>query len=151
MQMKRNAIPAPGWTRPARLLQLITFLILLSVSAAAQETADGVRSPHSQGACAPFAGAQVSQESVKLGTVVVSIPVTVTDRIGRAIDGLKKEDFKVYDDRIEQAISFFSDEDAPASIGILFDVSGSMTDGKIEQAREALAGFIRTSHTDDEF
>ena len=92
-----------------------------------------------------------SQNAVKLATVLVSVPVTVTDRSGRAISGLKKENFRVYEDRVEQPIRFFSDEDSPASIGVVFDVSGSMRDAKIIQAREALSRLIRTSHEQDEY
>jgi Ca-activated chloride channel family protein len=79
------------------------------------------------------------------------VAVTVTDRGGRAIAGLPKESFRIYDDKVEQQISFFSDEDTPASIGILFDTSGSMSGRTIERAKEALARFVQTSHPQDEF
>jgi len=89
--------------------------------------------------------------SVKLATELVSVRVTVTDQGGRAIEGLSKDDFKVYEDKVEQPVSFFSDEDTPASIGIVFDTSNSMSGGKIMRAREALARFIQTSHEQDEY
>src|SRR5215475_8062482 len=89
--------------------------------------------------------------SVKLATELVSVRVTVTDQGGRAIEGLSKDDFKVYEDKVEQPVSFFSDEDTPASIGIVFDTSSSMSGGKIMRAREALARFIQTSHEQDEY
>jgi len=89
--------------------------------------------------------------SVKLATELVSVRVTVTDQGGRAIEGLSKDDFKIYEDKVEQPVSFFSDEDTPASIGIVFDTSNSMSGGKIMRAREALARFIQTSHEQDEY
>src|SRR5262245_5950602 len=89
--------------------------------------------------------------SVKLGTELVSVRVTVTDQSGRAIEGLSKDNFKVYEDKVEQPVSFFSDEDAPASVGIVFDTSNSMSAGKIMRAKEALARFIQTSHEQDEY
>src|SRR5262249_19020870 len=92
-----------------------------------------------------------SSEPIELATVLVSVPVTVTDHAGRAISGLKRESFKIYEDQIEQPISFFSDEDEPASVAIVFDTSGSMSEGKIIRARETLARFIQTSHPDDEY
>src|SRR5262245_35677439 len=89
--------------------------------------------------------------SVKLATELVSVRVTVTDQGGRAIEGLNKDDFKVYEDKVEQPVSFFSDEDMPASIGVVLDTSSSMSGGKILRAREALARFIQTSHEQDEY
>lgn len=92
-----------------------------------------------------------TQDVINLNTDLISVKVTVTDREGQAISGLRKEDFKVYDNNVEQAITFFNDEDAPALIGIVFDTSGSMNGGAFERAKEALARFIQTSHPQDEF
>jgi Ca-activated chloride channel family protein len=89
--------------------------------------------------------------SVKLGTELVSVRVTVTDQNGRAVEGLSKDNFRIYEDKVEQQVSFFSDEDMPASIGVVFDTSSSMSAGKIMRAKEALARFIRTSHEQDEY
>src|SRR5262249_57794611 len=61
-----------------------------------------------------------------------------------------KQHFEVFEDKVKQDISFFSDDDAPVSLGIIFDVSGSMK-GKIDRAKEALKAFIQTSHSDDDF
>jgi Ca-activated chloride channel family protein len=55
------------------------------------------------------------------------------------------------DDKVEQEIVFFSDEDAPVSLGVVFDVSGSMSGDKIQRAREALVRFVDTSHHGDEY
>ena len=92
-----------------------------------------------------------SRDVINLNTDLVSVTVTVTDRSGQALAGLRKEDFRVYDDKVEQPITFFSDEDAPASIGIVFDTSGSMNGDPFERAREALTRFIQTSHPRDEY
>ena len=64
--------------------------------------------------------------SLKLSTDLVSLSVTVTDKKGQAITGLKREDFKVYENGVEQPISFFSSEEAPVCWGIVLDRSGSM-------------------------
>lgn len=82
---------------------------------------------------------------------LVTVTVTVTDGEGRHVAGLGKTAFAVTDDKVPQEITFFADEDEPASVGVLFDVSGSMSGDKIERAREALAGLVRTSHPADEF
>src|SRR5262245_30117471 len=90
-------------------------------------------------------------DSIKLRTRLVSLNVTVSDRTGRMIEGLKKENFKIYDDKIEQPINCCSHEDAPISVRIIFDTSGSMSGEKIMLAKDAFAQFIQTSHDQDEY
>ncbi len=70
--------------------------------------------------------------------------------LGTPITDLHKEDFKVFEDGVEQPITNFSQEDAPLSIGLLFDISGSMRN-KIKKATEAAAAFFKTSNPQDEF
>src|SRR4051812_21361140 len=84
-------------------------------------------------------------------TDLITFTVTVTDTYGRFVSGLGKNAFSIYEDKAEQEITFFSDEDAPVSVGILFDVSGSMGGDKVHRARDALAHFIQTSHDRDEY
>ena len=84
-------------------------------------------------------------------TDLVTLTLTVTDNYGRFVSGLDKDAFSVWDNKTKQNITFFSDSDAPVSIGILFDVSGSMDGGKILKARNALERFINTSHPRDEY
>ena len=88
---------------------------------------------------------------VKIKTDLVTLTLTVTDLYGRYVSGLKKEAFRICDEKEEQEITFFSDADAPVSIGILFDVSDSMSGEKIGKARNALERFINTSHPPDEY
>src|SRR5262249_28048289 len=77
-------------------------------------------------------------------------PVSVTDGYDRLVTGLQRKDFEVFEDKVKQEITFFSDADAPINLGIIFDVSGSMK-GKLDRARDALKAFIQTSHSDDDF
>jgi Mg-chelatase subunit ChlD len=92
-----------------------------------------------------------SDGAINLSTNLVSVAVTITDRDGRAISGLHREDFRIFDDKAQQTISFFSEEDTPASVAIVFDTSKSMRGRAIDWAKEALARFIQTSHPQDEF
>lgn len=84
-------------------------------------------------------------------TDLVTLTLTVTDLYGRYVSGLGKNAFTIIDNNIEQDIEFFSDSDSPVSIGILFDVSGSMSGEKIRKAQKALERFINTSHPSDEY
>src|SRR5262249_24640961 len=84
-------------------------------------------------------------------TDLIQLTVTVTDVYGRFVSGLGKNAFAVFDDKQQQEITFFSDDDSPVSVGVLFDVSGSMSGDKVHRARDALAHFIQTSHDRDEY
>lgn len=81
---------------------------------------------------------------------LVQVPMTVTDPMNRLVTGLEKENFFVYDNNVGQTIKYFSSEDAPLTIGIIFDLSGSMS-SKFIRARKALQEFLRTSNPQDEF
>lgn len=90
-------------------------------------------------------------ESLRVQTDLVTLTLTVQDTWGRVVSNLTKKHFSVFEDGVEQEISFFEDVDAPASIGIIYDVSGSMGGGKIQRSRRALERFMLTSHPSDEF
>jgi Ca-activated chloride channel family protein len=92
-----------------------------------------------------------NEEQVIVNTDLVTLTVSVADPDGRYVPGLNRVDFSVTDNKIPQEIGFFSDADLPVSVGIVFDVSGSMSGKKIERAKEALSSFIQTSHPDDEY
>ena len=82
-------------------------------------------------------------------TTLVVIPVTVTDSMNRFVLGLQKKDFRIFEDGVEQTITHFSGEDAPLSVGLAFDESGSM-DYKLQTSRAAAAHFMKTMNADDE-
>jgi Ca-activated chloride channel family protein len=85
-----------------------------------------------------------------LATELVNVPVTVTDPGGRFVTGLEQGNFEVYEDKVKQTVQFFSDSDQPVSIGIIFDISGSMK-SRINRAHEALMKFVDASHDEDDF
>jgi len=87
---------------------------------------------------------------IRVDVNLVLVPATVTDPMNRLVTGLEKENFEVYDNNIGQTIKSFSTEDAPVTIGIIFDLSGSMS-SKFQRARKALSEFLRTSNPQDEF
>src|SRR5438094_6365391 len=86
----------------------------------------------------------------KVDADLVLVPVTITDPMNRLVTGLDKENFNVYEGKEAQEIKHFSSEDAPVSLGVIFDMSGSMS-SKIERAREAVIQFFRTANPQDEF
>jgi VWFA-related protein len=90
-----------------------------------------------------------SQPSFRAESNLVVVPVSVTDTVNRFVLGLRKEDFKLFDNGVEQPIAHFSGEDIPLSIGLAFDISGSM-DFKLRAARDAAATMLKTMGPDDE-
>jgi len=91
-----------------------------------------------------------SNQTLKVDVDLVLVNATVTDQLNRYVSGLESKHFQVWEDKIEQKVSYFNAEDVPISIGIIFDVSGSMKD-KIGTAREAAATFLKTGNPDDEY
>jgi Ca-activated chloride channel family protein len=87
---------------------------------------------------------------IRVDVNLVLVPATVTDPMNRLVTGLERQNFEVYDNNIGQVIKSFSTEDAPVTIGIVFDLSGSMA-SKFVRARKALSEFMRTSNPQDEF
>src|SRR5215831_12155752 len=81
---------------------------------------------------------------------LVLVNVTVTDDWNRIVTGLDKENFSVLEGNEPQLVKHFSSEDAPLSLGVIFDMSGSMSD-KITKAREAVVEFMKTANPQDEF
>ena len=88
--------------------------------------------------------------NIRVDTNLVLIPVTVTDPLNRFVTGLEKENFRLYEEHKEQVITQFSSEDAPLSVGVIFDCSGSMGH-KLEKSRLAVAQFFKTANPEDEF
>jgi Ca-activated chloride channel homolog len=82
----------------------------------------------------------------------VFVKVSVTDPLDRYVTGLEKENFKIFEDKVEQSITYFTQESAPVSVGIIFDVSGSMKDNNnIQKAKNAIVRFLESGNPEDEY
>jgi Ca-activated chloride channel homolog len=117
---------------------LITWLVL---SVHAQQ-------PGQQPAPAPV---NSGQKTIKVDVDLTLVNATVLERLhGRVVTDLKPEHFEVWEDRVQQAIEYFSEEATPLSVGVIFDISGSMKE-KLNVARDAAVSFLNTGNPDDEF
>lgn len=87
--------------------------------------------------------------NIVVNTTLVVIPVTVTDPSNRFVLGLEKDDFTLLEDNVEQRIVHFSGEDAPLSVGVIVDTSGSM-DLKMDTSFRAVSEFLKTMNAQDE-
>ena len=103
--------------------------------------------------CASSAQEQPAETSkdqtLKVDVDLVLVNATVTNPRNQYVTGLEKEHFQIWEDKIEQEITYFSAEDVPLSLGIIFDISGSMKD-KFSVARDAAVTFLKTGTPDDE-
>src|SRR5580692_5867816 len=95
------------------------------------------------------ANALLPKADIRADTNIVLVPVTVIDTLNRFVGGLNKDSFEIYEDKTAQKIVSFGCDDAPISLGILFDTSGSMGP-KLERSRMAVAEFLKSANPQDE-
>ena len=137
------------------LLALLLLALCSSVLVQAQTSTDDV---HVQPRLAPPApklpeidpALKTHTKPYKVDVDMVLVPVTITDPMNRLVTGLDRDNFNLFEGKDRQEIRTFSSEDAPVSLGVVFDMSGSMGT-KIERAREAVLEFFKTANPQDEF
>jgi Ca-activated chloride channel homolog len=156
--MKNNL----GWLRifGIRLLALYVST-LLSLCFAQRQSVDDIHifPQNSRDASKPSSGVVPIQtlpapnphdKPLHVDVDVVLVPVTVNDSRNRPVTTLNKQDFVLFEEAKRQEIRYFSTEEAPLSIAILFDVSKSMSD-KIDTERAAIVEFFNNANPDDEY
>jgi Ca-activated chloride channel homolog len=134
-----------GTVCAARIATLAIAVLTLWPPAFGQGTPAGPETPNSDQTQKIEKG-----KPLKIETDMTLVGVTVTDPLGRIVTGLEQQDFRVFENGTEQEIVHFSSQDEPVSIGVIFDMSGSMAD-KIDKSREAAVQFFRTANPKDEF
>ena len=142
----------------AVLVSLAVCLSMLDCTAWAQS--DSLNEPH----VVPRAQAEGAASTASIGAAplgprtkpmrvdvdLVLVPVTVTDALNRPVIDLPKQNFTLYEGGVAQPIRYFSTEDAPISVGLILDCSGSMKN-KIEYEREAVAEFFKYANPQDDY
>lgn len=146
----------PVWSHLSCLAVALLFLAFAPAPVMAQESsaeADVHITPRAK----PEAPVALANPSLKTNSKpisknvdVVLVPVTITDPMNRLVTGLERDNFQIFEGSEKQEIRHFSSEDAPLSLGVIFDISGSMTD-KIEKSRDAVVEFFKTANPQDEF
>jgi len=99
-------------------------------------------------------GANPSEASeapeIRVDANLVQIPVSVVDRSNRPVTGLDKENFRVFENQVEQRVMHLAREDEPLAVGLVFDTSGSMKK-KLQKSIAAAEEFFKTANPEDEF
>ncbi|HEY1496947.1 MAG TPA: VWA domain-containing protein [Candidatus Solibacter sp.] len=88
--------------------------------------------------------------NIRVDTTLILVPVAVNDPLNRPVSGLERENFRVYEDKVEQKIVQFAMDDEPVAVGLVFDTSGSMGE-KLQRSRMAAREFFHISNPEDEF
>jgi Ca-activated chloride channel family protein len=128
-----------------RVSRVSAFVACILISASAFSQTKGPITPPTETAPQFKPG-----QGIKVDVNMTLVNLTVTDPLDRMVTGLEKEHFRVFEDGVEQEVLSLSSEDVPVSIGLVFDMSGSMSD-KVEKAREAAVQFMRTANPLDQF
>ncbi len=169
----RKSCPVRRWTpasaRLHRIPALPCLLVLLSALAAVcglplpvlgqaevndvhiqprEAQKDKTEEVATQGLVSPSLNTHVRPLRVDVDMVLV--PVTITDPMNRLVTGLEKENFELFEGGSKEEIKSFSSEDAPVSLGVIFDSSGSMS-SKMDRAKDAVMEFFKTANPQDEF
>ena len=142
------------WVKLAWIL--VSVSSLLCVVASGQSSLDNVHvalPPRMMAAAEPdgtvLTGSTI-RPIIRKSVDLVLVPVSVTDPSLRLVTGLRQDNFQVFENKKQQQIRHFSSEDAPVSLGIVVDTSGSMVD-KMERVREAVREFCDSANPKDEF
>ena len=141
-------------------LACVFLLFAASLLLAQEPTQDTKPAEAGTPSGAPTIGGDVTRNTppvtIKPGKVIRAdvdlalVNVTVTDPYNRLVTGLDPDNFRVFEDNVEQEIVSFSAEDVPISIGVILDLSGSMAN-KIDKSRMAALQFFKTANPQDEF
>ena len=160
----RNPVCARVRIAPARSMVLFALCAVcaLAASAPAQTRVDDVHvtpravetpkaKPEEAANQSPISSAMSTHvRPLKVAVDLVLVPVTITDPMNRLVTGLDKENFQLFEGSSKEDIKTFSSEDAPVSLGVIFDSSNSMT-SKMDRAKDAVVEFFKTANPQDEF
>ncbi|HLO01348.1 MAG TPA: VWA domain-containing protein [Pyrinomonadaceae bacterium] len=109
----------------------------------------GTSADQTPGAVTPSGPEEVDAgDVIRVDTTLVTLPVSVMDRDGRYIPNLRKEDFRLWEDGVEQSVAFFSSVDKPFSVVLMLDTSGS-TRFRLEDIQDAAITFVNQLRQDD--
>ena len=153
---KNQITPSLTWC----LLLALAGFVYISPAAFAQTDVNDVhvqahevekpKAPPKENVVSTKDGLTTRVRPLKVDVDLVLVPVTITDPMNRLVTGLEKENFQLFEGSSAQDIRTFSSEDAPVSLGVIFDSSGSMS-SKMDRAKDAVVEFFKTANPQDEF
>lgn len=155
-----SSLPPYNLARKSALLWLLVFAVLISRPLAAHAQGEDevhivpTKRPAAEAVAAANPGGdaalKVHSKPFRADVDLVLVPVTITDSLNRPVMGLSKTDFSLYEDGNPQQIRSFWCDDSPISVGVILDLSKSMTN-KLDVAREALGKFFDLGNPEDDY
>ena len=88
-----------------------------------------------------YEGETVEGDVLRVNTALVTVPVSVMDRSGKYVPDLSREDFHIFEEGVEQRITYFATVDQPFTVALVIDTSGS-TDYSLDQIQSAAIAFV---------
>jgi Ca-activated chloride channel family protein len=131
-------------------LSLLVCLVTLAITPLSQSQSDGPLRVPPRGESTEPTPADARIKPLRVDVNVVLVPVVVTDAMNHPINGLEKRNFVLSENDEQEEIQYFSAEDSPISVGLLVDVSKSMTD-KVDAEREAVSEFFKNANQEDDY
>src|SRR5712664_3249496 len=129
----------------------LSLLVLFAVAVSISKSSAFAQSTVSNDVKRDTPGQPIKRDqAVHIDVNLALVNVTVTDPYNRLVTGLEPDNFRIFEDNIEQEVVNFSSEDVPISIGVVLDLSGSMAN-KLGKAKEAALQFFKTANPQDEF
>lgn len=135
----RKRFPVVGWVPVCAVMLALGMALKIPVE-----------SPAEANPLPPAAPQKTAERSLRMDVNMVLVPVMVTDTADHPVMGLEKRNFALYQDGEEQQIGYFSTEDAPISVGLILDLSKSMT-SKFEMERAAVSEFFNNANARDDY
>lgn len=125
-------------------------LVTLAITPLLHSQSDGPLRVPARDSSAEATPGEPQLKPLRVHVNVVLVPVVVADAMNHPIMGLEKQNFVLSDNDEQQEIQYFSAEDSPISVGLLVDVSKSMTD-KVDAEREAVSEFFKNANQEDDY
>jgi Ca-activated chloride channel family protein len=143
------------WLRPRLWLPLIgsllsICLLTLAVVPLLRPQSNGPMQPAPRNEPSGTVPGESRTKALRVDVNVVLVPVLVADLMNHPIVGLEKKNFVLSENDQQEEIQYFSAEDSPISVGLLVDVSKSMTD-KVDAEREAVSEFFKNANPEDDY
>ena len=146
--MRDRAISGPA-TKSSLVRKIFLLFVMLAAPGLVRAQVGGLPGPQAPPPPPPPQLKDQTHAGIRVSTDLVLLHVTVMDERGQFVPGLKQNNFRVFEDKVEQKISAFLGEDVPVTMGLVIDNSGSMRE-KRSQVNAAALTFIKTSNPQDE-
>lgn len=134
----------------SKITCLVLPMILLSLLTVPLVGQNGSKPEEKSGAQISVKKEPIHSTPIQVHVMRVVVPISVVDEYDRPVPDLSADNFRIFDEKVEQTIDSFSTEEKPVAVGMIFDSSGSMSE-KIQKSKDAAHEFFKNSNPEDEY